>query len=114
MKSAVPPFLNAADWERSSDDVEDLLRAYFHAQLPQPWPELQLPAASKPLPPTRSLWSSRSALAAAVAFLLLGSMALSAAFHGTEPPRNTTQGAFTADRDPLGLSKQLPDAKQAR
>lgn len=111
MRSVVPPTLNAAGWERSSDDVEDLLRAYFRAQLPQSWPELKLPAASQPLPPVRSVWSSRSALAAAVSFLLLGTLALSAAFHGPEPATRQPSGAFTADRDPLGMSKQLPDGK---
>ena len=112
--NAVPPFVNAAGWERSSDDVDDLLRAYFRAQLPQPWPELKLPAPGQPLPQRRSLWSSRSALAAAVTFLLLGSMALSAAFHASEPTNNNPQGAFAADRDPLGLSKQLDDAARDR
>ncbi len=111
MRSMVPPTSAAANnWERSSDEVEGLLRAYFRAQVPNPWPELKLPAeAARPTLRTvsanRSFWSSRSALAAAIAFLLIGTLALSAAFRGSRPVSHSGAGPFSAKGNPLGFTR---------
>jgi hypothetical protein len=69
----------------SPGDVDGLLYAFYRAETPAPWPPLELPAASSPrpaLPAQRrgGLAHSRLALAAAVLFLLGGSLALSGTF----------------------------------
>lgn len=73
------------------NDVDDLLRDFFRAEMPNPWPEIQLPevdAPAKPLATRGYLSWSRGVLAASVLFLLLGQMALSGRF--AENPRVTT------------------------
>ncbi len=61
------------------DEIDGLLRAFFRAEVPNPWPALKAPAAPQttpvpPAPPRRALWRSRLALAASVALLALGSL----------------------------------------
>lgn len=69
-----------------SDDVDDLLRAYFHAEMPHPWPTMPLKAsttAPKRDTPTDQRHSSRNSrltLAASLASLLLGCLLLTNAF----------------------------------
>src|SRR5262249_24885644 len=61
----------------SEDSFDDLLRAYFQAEIPAPWPDLQAPEeerpAAVPLKATqrrRSLVRGRLALAASIALLI--------------------------------------------
>lgn len=100
--------------ERSSDDVEGLLRDYFRSQLPNPWPELKLPEEVPPLRAARPFWSSRSALAAAVGFLLIGSLVLTAAFRGHGSAAHTGSGNFTAKGNPLGFTQPTSEPDHAR
>jgi hypothetical protein len=64
------------------DEIDGLLRAFYRAQAPQPWPEWKAPDAQPrtvPLRPASSrppLWRSRFALAASVALLALSSLFL--------------------------------------
>ena len=63
------------------DEIDGLLRAFFRAELPHPWPAMKAPAAPQtapvpPAPPRPALWRSRLALAASVALLALGSLLL--------------------------------------
>src|SRR5262245_21559757 len=60
------------------DDLDELLRAYFQAEMPRPWPRFQSPTKARLLPlrpqspPTLPQWTSRVALVAAAVLLLLG------------------------------------------
>ena len=71
---------------RFGEDLEGLLRAFFAAEMPRPWP------AGEPFPPSprparrQSLARSRLALAASVGLLLTGSLGLSGLFPGQDPP----------------------------
>jgi len=77
MRFMDPPTLDSPARGRSGDDLDGLLRAFFHAEMPNPWPGApvveEAPAVlSRPMSarPSRSLFRSRMALAASVAFLL--------------------------------------------
>jgi hypothetical protein len=82
-----------ADWRhlgRPDDDPDGLLRAFFRAELPQPWPAFRRPddrdrAATPARPRSWTAARSRLALAATVAVLLLGTLLLSGQFHGSTP-----------------------------
>src|SRR3954468_5825003 len=80
----------------SDDDLDGQLRAFFRAEMPNPWPAWKapatpsrpsapLPAARGPIPANRSLWRSRLGLAASVALLVLGSLFLQGKL-SYEPP----------------------------
>jgi len=60
------------------DDLDELLSAYYQAEMPSPWPELELPAHVSVLPTRLVFWQrikrSHLALAASVALLILGSL----------------------------------------
>lgn len=75
----------------SSEPYEDLLRAFFRAEMPEPWPQMQAPEP-RVLPfvrPTRvgrfASVKSRMALAASVVILLVGSWFLSGALRDSKP-----------------------------
>jgi hypothetical protein len=93
---------------RPGDDLDGLLRAYFQAQMPHPWPALKLP-------PARSRWAAvrrRLALAASVALLLLGALLLP----GQYLPRSDTDGVVpqggSAKRERLpGKDRPQPERK---
>lgn len=58
------------------DDLDGLLRAYFQAEVPTPWPRFQPPVKAQLLPfraksPAPPRWTSRAALVAAAVLLLL-------------------------------------------
>src|SRR3954453_16117316 len=66
----------------SGDDLDGLLRAFYRAQMPSPWPALKAPPQSparRPTPGPRAwpLLRSRLALAASVALLVLASLLFS-------------------------------------
>ena len=75
-----PPF-DAARPGLGGDDLDRVLRGFFRAEMPRPWPEPRTPRAVTP--PARSY--SRWALAASVGLLLLGSWALGSALKSTVP-----------------------------
>jgi len=86
----------------AGDDLDQLLGAYFRAEMPDPWPAVPTPPVRELLlsqPLRRSVWRlpltrSRLALAASVA-LLLGSLLLL----GGIP-----QGSVAGKAGPVGLS----------
>jgi len=73
--------------DRPSNDLDGLIRAFFRAQIPEPWPVLKPPA-----PPSlreesatvrrRTLLRSRFALAASLLILLIGQFFVSGMFSG--------------------------------
>jgi hypothetical protein len=107
MNLVLPPV--QPDTAPPDDELDGLLRAYFQAQMPRPWPALVLPQdrngvlplARPPVAPSRlpareakagdgrrPLFRSRLALAASVALLILGPLYLSGKFEsggGTSP-----------------------------
>jgi hypothetical protein len=84
LKGTMYPFERSLDANarRSPDEVDALLRRFFRAQMPSPWPTFQPPAEPRVLSPVvrPDRWGqvrSRFALAAAIALLVLGSFVLS-------------------------------------
>jgi hypothetical protein len=74
--------------ERVPHEVDRLLRDYFRAEMPEPWPALRPPEvkASRPTlagPRRGSAWRRRLVLAASVGFLLVGYLVLAQAFPGS-------------------------------
>jgi hypothetical protein len=73
------------------DELDGLLRAYFQAELPDPFPSLEAPApravslSPRPAPSRWNLFRSRLALAASVALLIAGPLFIPA---GAERPRD--------------------------
>lgn len=68
-------------------DLDDLLREHFRAALPHPWPRFQPPVARRPAKVV-SFWGGsrmRLALAASVALLLTGYLAVAGLFPRNDP-----------------------------
>jgi hypothetical protein len=88
MNVFVPPSTVSQNGRSSEDELDGMLRAYYRAELPNPWPSLEVPAARNDILPMRPaarrfpMLRSRLALAACVAFLVAGPLALSAYFNG--------------------------------
>ena len=86
-KSCTTPSLTGSRRGRS-DDLDDLLTAFFRQEMPESWPECPVPpeaeiastlpfaAPEKKKQKRRRQWHSRLALAASVAFFLLATWAL--------------------------------------
>jgi hypothetical protein len=88
----------------AGDELDGLLRAYFRAEMPDPWPAAPVPERANErlvltLPPAReeaaprhsSLFRSRLALALSVALLILGALLLGGRF--TLEPTGDLDGA---------------------
>jgi hypothetical protein len=70
MSTMIPSTLN----EQAGDEIDGLLRAFFQAEMPKPWPAFKAPVTPSANAP--GFWAksrSRFALAASVTMLLLGS-----------------------------------------
>jgi hypothetical protein len=88
---------------KPSDELDDLLRAFFRSQMPHSWPAPRQPAARvapspRPSAPRRSLNRSRWALAASIGLLLVGSFSLP----GRLTPSNSEAvpgGPMTSDNE---------------
>lgn len=90
MRFLDPPALDSPMTGRPEEDLDGLLNAFFRSEMPNPWPSAPLAEdTSRLLPlrmPTRkSLFRSRLALAASVAFLLAGPWLLSGSFKQLKP-----------------------------
>lgn len=96
---------------RSGDNLDNLLRAFFQAELPHAWPVMEVPSlAVRPAPerdepssrPSQgSLVRSRLALAASIALLVSGPLCLTSALRETEPSGTILMGPSTAQKDNL-------------
>jgi hypothetical protein len=80
-----------------NDPIDGMLGKYFQAEMPNPWPAFRAPEEPSVLPLARSRWLtySRIAVAACIAALLAGYLALAAYFPrdipgplGSDPHRN--------------------------
>jgi hypothetical protein len=132
--SNVDPPLDVRNPGRLPGDLDGLLRAFFRAEVPHPWPAVRVPDLLSPFPQRngaaahlngddrrpagiaarfapRSLARVRSrlALAASLALLLLGTLLLSGKFHLN--PRDADLGPPAAPRtiDPLIGPVVTPD-----
>ena len=93
--------VNPAGVRGSGPELEEVLQTFFHSELPHPWPAFVAPAPTVRLPLRRRLFTSnRLALAASIALLLLGSLALPTALQ----PRSSGP-------DPVGPSPTVADTK---
>lgn len=94
MNSLQTSFVAPRDIDTSPNEVDGLMRAFFRAEVPEPWPVLK-PPATQSLPRAgsavrrRSLVRSRFALAACLLILLIGQLVVLARFSG--------YGSFSAD-----------------
>ena len=86
---------------KPGDDLEELLRAFYRSQMPQPWPSPRLPrfrpAPTQPPSSGRSLIRGRLVLAASAALLMLGSLCLPGRFARDSKPSSGPPIAPTAD-----------------
>jgi len=109
MSITIPPFVRSRS-DRPDDDVDTLLRDFFHAETPKPWPmppavgprngtyangQGTLSLTAKPVQPSRKPWalSSRLALAASLGGLLVGTWLLSGQFKGNPQPDDANLGS---------------------
>jgi hypothetical protein len=111
---------------RPASDLDQLLRDYFRAEMPQPWPDrapaLEPTQATRPPVRRKALSRSRFALAASLLFLLAGSLALSGLFsdYPVPAPDRTADriiGANPHSQDKHGkplLRPRLPNRNNSR
>jgi len=75
------PFAVTQRGDRPSENLDGLLRLFFQAETPQPWPAFKPPAEPlvlvKRTPSRQPLGRSRMALAASLLVLLIGQLCLS-------------------------------------
>lgn len=90
MSLAQRPPMAPGGREPFPDDPDRLLRTFFRAEMPVPWPAWQPPAVPAG-PPRRSLLRSRLALAASLLFLISGPLALSGIF--SDSPSSAAGGS---------------------
>ncbi len=95
----------------SGENLDNLLRAFFQAEMPNPWPALEVPSRivltvpdREEDPPPRlggSLFRSRFALAASIALLVAGPLLLSGVFRdsNTKPSTPVQTEPVNASRD---------------
>jgi hypothetical protein len=112
---------------RHPEDLDGLLRRFFRAEMPHPWPAAPtLPRPQAALPPrkrqTRRPWlpfSMRFAVAASVALLVIGYLALAGQFSTTAKARGSrpedTYGKKDSPRNvpPSLKGFQVPGQKKA-
>jgi hypothetical protein len=95
MSFLVAPPSHRHDGSPEGDEVDQLLRAFYRAEMPDPWPSFEAPAQAPTVLPfparhaRRSIFvRSRLALAASVALLIGGLGFLSGKFRSEPAPRH--------------------------
>src|SRR5262245_35390705 len=90
------------------DDLDGLLRTFFRAEMPHPWPQMKPPAEQAPRvkPARRSPRYARWALAASVGLLLVGQVFLSGMFG-----ESFTPGTDASFRDSEANRRSQPKVK---
>lgn len=94
-----PSSTGSGRFDRPPENIDGLLRAFFQAEVPSPWPEMTAPvsaaAATAPAKPrVRSLVRSRLALAASIALLAIGPWLVAGKF---QTVRKTDPGPGVGD-----------------
>jgi len=91
------------------DGLEDVLQAFFRAEMPEPWPAFTPPAPAAAVPVRRrSLSRSRLTLAASVVLLLGGSLSLAHLFPASEGTPGPGSGPGIAARPRLHQPERAP------
>jgi hypothetical protein len=103
MNSVHQPVAGARPQDRSADDLDGMLRTFFRAEMPEPWPDLQLPVTSsllreRALLRRRSLVRSRFTLAASLLILMVGQLSVSSLFSGYVRLADNDRGRIEATR----------------
>jgi hypothetical protein len=109
MTSIQQPPAGPRDRSVDSGDLDGLLKAFFHSQVPDPWPAWQ-PGEKTPVLARKIRWAGggrtlrigRSVLAASVLLLLIGQLALTrlAPGPGSWQPADSGDGAVEATHRP--------------
>lgn len=105
-------FVNPLSPEAAAD-LDGLLRAFYRAEMPKPWPMPPVPASEiVPLRrPGQGLMRSRWVLAASVALLLLGSLLLPRRFAPDGKPEHGINGVPISDRNVLPVPPRKHEEK---
>jgi len=99
-----PHMLSPRNPGQPPEQLDALLRSFFRAEMPDPWPVLKAPAeepfrAEHRPAPRWTAFRSRMALAASITLLVLGSWCFSAkAPDYSLPPQDTSGSTGTADK----------------
>jgi hypothetical protein len=112
MTVVTPPTIVPNSGRPPEDDLDGLLREYFHAELPDPWPSFEAPAPRngilplrRPVAPNANLWRSRLALAASILLLLATAFFVASGLGGKSAPQGSKlNDALTGER-----LKPVPD-----
>jgi hypothetical protein len=109
MTVMTPPDIVPNSGQPPEDDLDGLLRAYFKAEMPDPWPSFEAPAPRngvlplrRPQPHCLNLWRSRLALAASILLLIAGALFL---FSGS---RLNDAGSSDLLKDAPSMGGKLP------
>jgi len=113
MKFLEPPGTESSGFARPPEDVDQLLQAFFRAEMPSPWPEMKVPAEppARITPRTRSLVRSRWALAASVALLAIGPWLVAGKFQ-TAPRTDVGPGIDAAQKNPSAAPAAPPKIRR--
>jgi hypothetical protein len=96
------PPVDPTNHDRSSENLEELLRAFYRAEMPRSWPELKVPVSAEAPRHAHKSWfstaKSRLALAASIILLILSTLLLSQTLRdskpaSTQPNLNTNDSA---------------------
>jgi hypothetical protein len=117
MTVVTPPNIVPDSGRPPEDDLDGLLRAYFQAEMPDPWPSFEAPAPRNGVLPLRrpqqprrfNLWRSRLALAASILLLIAGALFLfsGSRMNDAAPFDPLKRGPVTGSRPEL--DKPAPD-----
>ena len=93
--------MNVPGREQRPGEIDGLLRRFFRAEMPAPWPAapaIRVPVSVPVTRPSRSLLRSRFALAASLLLLLIGHVSLSGRFADNVPNAPDSAGANVGSR----------------
>ena len=99
MNTLPRPPMNVPGREQRPGEIDGLLRRFFRAEMPDPWPAApatRVPVSVPVTRPTRPLLRSRFALAASLLLLLVGHLSLSGRFADNVPNAADSAGAKEA------------------
>jgi hypothetical protein len=107
MTVVTPPTIVPRSGQPPEDDLDGLLRAYFQAEMPDPWPSFEAPVPRNGVLPLRrpkasrfAPWRSRLALAASILLLIAAALFLLSGSWSTDGPAKTDL-LPSAQKDPL-------------
>jgi hypothetical protein len=116
MAVVTPPTIVPRSGPPPEDDLDGLLRAFFKAEMPDPWPSLEAPAPRngvlplrRPKAPRFTLWRSRLALAASILLLIAGALFLIGGSRNDVDSSHREEITTSAGKDPLPTTNIVID-----